>query len=116
MADVLKNMWGKVTVYCLNHEKPEKMEILTNEDIIKTSYYKCSAYDTQGCPNRLNLDDYQGIVLKIMDVMTSDPFMTNWQNYSFTYRGTRQKIDVTIIKHTEGEIRIGIMNRTVLGG
>lgn len=35
MANVIKNLWDKVTVYCENHEIPEEMTLLTNTEIGK---------------------------------------------------------------------------------
>ena len=109
----LSGIWDKISIYCLNHEKPVKMEILQNNAVIKTPFYHCVAESP--CANRLNLDDYQGIVLKFLELISEDMFCTDFTNYAFDYRGARQKIHVKVILYTENKIKLGIINRTVLG-
>ena len=114
------NLWSKVTIYCLNHDEPIPMEIISNTEKIKTSFYACSNYvpadkNAKGCPNRLNLDDYQGLVLKFMDIVGSSNMFTDFTNYKFEYIGTRQKITVKCLKYTDKEIRLGVYNNTVFG-
>ena len=112
MANVIKNLWDKVTIYCENHEAPEEMRMLTNSEMIKTPYMACT--HEHPCPNRLNMDDYQGICLKLMDLINEDPFADH-KNSRFEYRGARHKVKVKILKYNDHEIRLGILNRTVLG-
>ncbi len=114
------NLWNKVTIYCLNHDEPIPMTLITNTEKIKTAFYACSNYvpenkSEQSCPNRLNLDDYQGLVLKFMDVVGGANMFTDFTNYSFEYKGTRQKITVKCLKYNDKEIRLGIYNNTVFG-
>lgn len=116
----VKNMWNRITIYCLNHEDPIPMKIINNTEKIKTSFYACSNYapadnNEKSCPNRLNLDDYQGLILKFMDIVGSRDGFTDFTNYNFTYKGSRQKITVKVLKYTEKEIRLGIYNNTVFG-
>ncbi len=122
MANEIVNLWNRVTVYCTNHDEPVKMKIAENREKIKTPFYACEHYFPEGqddghsyCPNRLNLDDYQGLVLKLMGIVSDAGFMADLTNYSFDYKGTRQKISVRILKYTDSEIRLGILNRSVLG-
>ena len=35
MANVIKNLWDKVAIYCENHEAPEEMRMLTNSEVTK---------------------------------------------------------------------------------
>ncbi|MBP3781724.1 MAG: hypothetical protein J6I68_00585, partial [Butyrivibrio sp.] len=67
------------------------------------------------CPNRLNLDDYQGLVLKFIETVSNGPFMADYTNYTFEYKGARHKIHVEVLLYSEDEIRLGIRNRSVLG-
>lgn len=112
MANVIKNLWDKVTIYCENHAEPVKMELISNTELIKTPFLACT--HEHPCSNRLNMDDYQGICLKLMKIIDEDPF-ANLKNSRFDYKGARQKINIRILKYNDHEIRLGILNRTVLG-
>ena len=112
-ATNLSGIWSNISIYCLNHDEPVKMEITQNTAQFKTAFYKCSA--EQPCANRLNLDDYQGICLKLLELIGEEILETNFTNYTFEYRGARQKIRVRVIYHGEHKIKLGILNRTVLG-
>ena len=109
------NTWEYITIWCLNHEEPVKMEVLTNTEQIKTPFYACTRNnDEEKCANRMNLDDYQGVVLKFLDMIAEDAF-SDFTNRSFTYKGARQKLFVKVLKYTKNDIRLGIKNRTILG-
>ena len=119
MAEI-RNLWDKVTIYCLNHETPEPMEVIKNVESVKTPFYACKHYlDSKEngtyCPNRLNLDDYQGIVLKLMDEISDAGMIGDFTNFSFNYKRTRQKTLVRVLKYDNEEIRLGIYNCTVFG-
>lgn len=119
MANKVLNVWDKIKIYCLNHDEPIEMHIIQNTEQVKTPFYACSNYGGAGgvepCYNRLNLDDYQGLILKFLDVIGSDDSLcTDYTNYSFEYKGTRQLIKVRVIKYSENEIHIGVLNKTVL--
>ena len=122
MSSITTNLWNRVTVYCLNHDKPKKMSIAENTELIKTPFYACKYYFPENqddehpyCPNRLNLDDYQGLVLKFIETVSNGPFMADYTNYTFEYKGARHKIHVEVLLYSEDEIRLGIRNRSVLG-
>lgn len=111
-------LWEKIRIFCINHDTPEPMEIIKNTEYIRTPFYACKDYislDTgaHNCANRLNLDDYQGIVLKFLDMYEEDP-LKNFTGSAFTYKKARQKIYVRVIKQTENHIDLGIKNLTVL--
>ncbi len=111
MSD-LTGMFGKVTIWCLNHEVPEKMELLQNTAQIKTPFYACNK---DGCANRMNIDDYSGMVLKFMDLAQKEGYpAADLTNFSFAYKGVRHKFQCKILLFTKQEIRIGILNKTVL--
>lgn len=111
------NMWNKVSVWCLNHDSPKPMTIIQNTEIVKTPFYACSSKvdGTDECANRLNLDDYQDIVLKFFDYVAENPF-ADLTNYAFTHKGHRQNIFVKVLKYKDDDIQLGIKNKTVLGG
>lgn len=121
-SEKIEGIWNKITVYCMNHDKPVRMLIAKNTELIKTPFYACEQYFPENqdeehlpCPNRLNLDDYQGLVFKFLDIISKEEPTTNFLNYSFTYKGTRQKISVKVLRYDDKEIRLGILNMTVLG-
>lgn len=119
----LLNVWDKISIWCLNHEKPLPMEITQNNENFKTPFYACPnrvkenksrGRSSPVCANRLNLDDYQGIVFKLNEIIIENPF-TNITNYTFSYRGARQKIYVKVLKYDDNSIELGIRNLTVIG-
>lgn len=123
MNNAISDLWSKVSIYCMNHDEPVKMEVLKNVEVIKTPFYACENYvqsesdktDKNVCFNRLNLDDYQGIVLKFMDIVASSEMMEDFTNYKFTYKGARHKITVKVLEYSYKSIKLGIINNTVLG-
>ncbi len=119
MAELV-NLWSKISVYCCNHDNPKKMMIASNTEKIKTPFYACKNYFPENqdaehpyCPNRLNLDDYQGLVLKFIEIVSADMF-ADYTNYRFEYKGARQKIQVRVLIYNEDTIHLGIINKTVL--
>ena len=116
----LSNVWSKISIYCMNHTKPLPMDILRNDEVIKTPFYACEKYyqkpgnEAAGCANRMNLDDYQGIVLKFLDIIAEEEVTTDFTNFAFDYRGARQKLHVKVLKYTDDEIHIGVINKTVI--
>lgn len=122
MADYMIGLWSRITLYCMNHDEPRPMDIVKNTEKISSPFYGCSQYfpglrreNEAVCPNRLNMDDYQGIVLKFCDIVSEGGPTADYTNYSFDYRGGRQKTTVRCLKYSDKEIRLGIINRTILG-
>lgn len=112
MESAAKGIWNRISIWCLNHDKPRPMGIQSNTELIKTPFYVCPDYPE--CSNRLNLDDYQGLVMKFITEVSKDMYGTDYTNFTFTYRGARQKIFVRVLKYTDDDIRLGILNKTVL--
>ncbi len=115
---MMLNSWGdRISVYCLNHKEPLKMNIISNTEHIKTPFYACENYLSEGnsCPNRLNLDDYQNIIFKFLEKIEALGPGGDLTNYTFIHKGTRQRIKVRVLKYNDDEIRLGILNLTVLG-
>lgn len=116
----LTNTWNRITLWCLNHDDPVPLDPVKNDVAFRIPYFACRnrvppSTNARPCANRLNFDDYQGIVLKLFDLIGEDPF-SDMTNRIFTYKGARQKIQVRILLYTDDEIRLGIRNLTVLGG
>lgn len=124
MSNAMINMWNRIKIVCMNHEEPAEMVLIENTEVIKTPFYACKHYghldngtaeNEDVCFNRLNLDDYKGVVLKFMDIIASEEFTTDFTNFKFTYKVARQKIKVKVLKYTQKEIVLGVLNATVLG-
>lgn len=118
---MIKNLWSRVTFCCINnHEKPIPFRVQAG----KTNFYACEKYfpefrtpEERACANRLNLDDAEGIVLKLSDIIEeNDNFesRTDLTNYTFNYVGPRASIYVKIVTYSEKEIVLGILNKTAL--
>ena len=115
MATIVTNVWDHITIWCLNHDKPVEMRVMQNTEVVKTPFYMCDGTSASGCANRLNLDDYQDIVLKFFEIKTEKPF-ADLTNYSFSFKGHRHAYHVKILKYKDKDIRLGIKNKTILGG
>ena len=123
MSDSLMlGIWNKVKIYCMNHKEPIEMEVVKNTEQIKSPFYGCTQAfpekinpEEGPCPNRLNLDDYQGIVMKFCDAVAEFGPAADLTNYSFEYRGGRQRTKVKCLKYRDDEIILGVLNCTVLG-
>ncbi len=117
---IIINFCDRVQLYCMNHDEPLPMKVISNTELIKTPFYACDHYapeskDIKPCSNRLNIDDYLGIVETFMDTISNGDFMEDFTNYEFSYKGARQKILVKCLKYSDKEVRLGIRNQTVLG-
>ncbi len=105
----------------MNHDEPVQMDVTRNVSMNSTAFYACTQYFPEKmqegdapCPNRLNLDDYQGIVMQFLKEIEDAPLGASMENMIFSYKGTRQKIDVRVLLYDKKEIRLGIINRTIL--
>lgn len=112
MGDI-SGIFKNISIWCLNHPEPQKMEIVKNVEKMKSPFLGCTGHGR--CPNRINLDDYTGVVYKFMDLMSEAAPAGDLTNVTFDYRGPRQKISCKVILYTKDDIRIGILNRTVMG-
>ena len=122
MSCSMVNLWNRITIYCMNHDKPKEMHIVQNTEKIVSPFFGCTQYfpenkadDESPCPNRLNMDDYQGLVQKFLEAVSDGQIGTDYTNYEFDYKGVRQKIHVRCLKYTDDEVRLGILNKTVFG-
>ena len=124
----LKNVWNNISIYCLNHANPldNEMSIVSNTDIVKTPFYACKSNldsnslgeitfsKNRNCANRLNLDDYQGLVLKFLSIIEEKGFSSDLTNFSFAYKGVRQKILVTVLEYKNNSNKVCIRIVSVL--
>lgn len=120
MKNKILNFCNNMTIWCLNHDTPLPMQVISNTELIKTPFYACENYlpetdDIKPCSNRLNLDDYLGIAEKFADIVSNGDFMADYTNYEFDYKGARQKIHVKCLLYSVKEVRLGIRNQTILG-
>ena len=119
----LSGLWNCISLWCLNHKEPKKMELIRNDDAGITPFFACDSYISRNiaggepCSNRLNYDDYVDIITGkggFMEKYAEDPF-TQLTGYSFTYKKRKHKIFVKVLKSSFNDIRIGVYNETVLG-
>lgn len=110
------DVWKNISVWCLNHNEPEEMQILRNDEKFASPFYACSELvDGKGhCPNRVNLDDYQDLIYRFFEIIAEQPF-TDLTNYSFTFRKRRHLLYVKVLKYDRDDMRLGVRNKTVLG-
>ncbi len=110
------DIWKNISVYCLNHDEPKRMEVLRNDEKFTSPFYACSELiDGSGhCPNRVNLDDYQDLIYRFFDVIAEQPF-ADLTNFTFTFRKRKHTLFVKVLKYDRDDMRLGIKNRTVLG-
>lgn len=119
MNTIIKNFGTNVSVYCLNHDAPLPMVVISNTEIIKLPFYACQDYmnEEHPCKNRLNIDDYLNIIEKFMDIVNNGDMFDDFTNYEFSYYGksSKQKIQVKCLVYNDKEKRLGVYNETVLG-
>ena len=118
---MLSNFWNGISFYCMNeqHEKPIHMVYKEGNSL----FFACPKYmlaDEQhpdgherfesACPNRLSYVDAEKIVRMLSDqvqeTMSNDEFC-NFTGYRFKLRN----IQVRVLNYTDGDIRIGILNK-----
>ncbi len=109
-------VWDMIEIYCALHSDcGEQMHIVQNPERFSAAFYVCPEQETAHCANRMNIDDFTGIVDKISEKIAEDPFI-NLTGYKFRFRGKRQSLNVEILKHSESKIKVAVKNTTVLGG
>lgn len=106
-------VFGRISLWCLNHDEPKKMQIVQNLEKVKTPFYSCEDYAK--CSNRMNLDDYTNFVFSFIDRISKEPPGADLTNYEAEYKGTRHKYKYRVLEYSKDTIRIGILNKTVLG-
>lgn len=118
---MIKNLWSRVTFCCNNnHEKPIPFRVRSG----KTNFYACEKYFPEFreagehvCVNRISLDDAEGIVLKLSELIEENDNLetqTDLTGYVFSYTGPRASMEVKILTYSENEIALGVINKTAL--
>ncbi len=121
---MIANVWDKITLYCMNHDEPLKMDIIQNETQFKKPFYACEHYasipasqrkDKTGfCYNRISHDDSVGIILKFLELL-DDSVASDITNMEFNYTSIgHEKYKVKVLKCKEDDIQLGVLNKTVL--
>lgn len=106
--------------WCMNHETPVKMQI--SEGV--SPFYACPKYydknrasNEKKCVNRMTFIDAGGILEYFANVENNlDPFdgVSDLTGCFFIYKGTKSKIEVSVLKYTNKEVRLGVKNVTAL--
>lgn len=114
MSTGIVNMWQRISIVCPNHEKPKKMDIVKNTEKFKTPFFACDT-ENCSCANRINIDDYEGIILKFNEIIATGADFTDYTNYFFSYKAARHKIKCKILKYSDDDIIMALHNETLLG-
>ena len=117
---MLSNIWKGLSFYCMNgHERPVLMSFKEGSSL----FYACPKYmpaDSQhpdgheryesACANRLSFSDAEKIVSMLSDAVMES--LSGDDLCDFTgYRFRLKQIAVTVLKYSDGDIRLGILNR-----
>lgn len=113
---MIKNLWSNTNLFCGNHEEQIEMHCKTGP---KSVFYACPEYEKKyqgkrACPNRLSIDDYEGILKCISEKIESDTashVQTDLTNWKFNYRQVECKI---MKQHPNGHIDIQVLNKKVM--
>ena len=121
---MITNFWRDVQFFCLNHEKPVPMVVMTGQ----SDFYACPKYMLKDdehpdghengekmCMNRLSFTRAKSVVDAMMKVvekdMASGIIAADYKGYTFTVAG----IDVKVLKYSLNEgIKFGILNRRAI--
>lgn len=112
---MIKNLWNKISIFCIHgHEEPIPMKIQQGPS---SPFYACPKYFEQNrepgerpCGNRLNFIDAENLVAEFSRRVEEDIAnggMTDYTNMEFDYK----LIHVKVLKYSEKEIKLGILNR-----
>jgi len=117
---MIKNLWEKTELYCMNHKEPVRMYIYEHA---VSPFYACPRYmrkdadhpdgheeNEPGCANRISFDAYWKIVDKFGEIMEADFANGEIQDYT-GLRFRWKQIDVKILSYSEKKILIGVSNR-----
>ena len=109
------NLWQDIEVYCgNNHEEKVKLQVQQGPFSL---FYACPKYHPENrtdseraCPNRINLIDYEAMVLHVDDMLMKaslDNHSENMKNVKWKSKG----IEYEIIDHTQDKITIMALNK-----
>lgn len=114
---VIKNIWSKISIYCGCHAEP--VEMIANAKG-STLFYSCPKYYGQNrrpgehaCANRIKLDDYQEAVEHLCGRIAENDADNSVEDLT-GYRWSKRGISFQVIKYTDDDIRIAIINKPAL--
>jgi len=119
---MVKNLFDGLTVYCLNHEEPVRMDVKSGSSL----FYACPKYmrkddehpdgheeTERACANRISFTDLE----KIMEQISQEVEDAAFAGQEFDITGLRGKIrtlEYRVLKYEPGDIRLGILNRMAI--
>ena len=120
---MLSNFWKGLTFYCVNgHEHPIQMVYKEGGSL----FYACPKYmpaDDRhpdgheryeaACPNRLSCTDAEKIVSMLSDAVQDSLSGDDFCDFTGCRFNLRQ-ISVEVLRYSDGDIRLGILNRGAL--
>lgn len=121
---MLKNIWSQISFFCTDHKKPIPMYVRESNG---RQYYACShelrkdgehpfgfdpAKDESPCWQKLPFQTAEKIVERISTLIEED--MQNGTITDYTgYRFKVRNVEVTVIKQTSTEIKIGVKDQFI---
>ena len=120
---MLSNFWKGLSFYCVNcHEQPVKMVYKEGGSL----FLACPKYMLAGsrypdgherneaaCPNRLSYSDAEKIVSMLSDSVQESLAQDDFCDFT-GYRFKMRQVSVEVLHYTDGDIRLGILNRGTL--
>lgn len=121
---MLKNIWSQISFFCSDHKKPIPMYVRESNG---KQYYACShelkkdddhpfGYDPDkgesSCGQKLTFQTAGQIVDRISALIEDDlkdGTVTDYAGYRFNIKN----VEVTVIKQTNTEIKIGVKDRYI---
>lgn len=120
MSAIIKGLWQTAILICGNHpdcEDEVKMELKQGSTSL---FYACPKYDPdkrgiteKPCLNRISLKEFEAMLEHVFELMTAadkNNTVLNLAHHIWSRRGVEYKI----LSHTNGEIRIQVLNRRAL--
>lgn len=115
---MIVNLWKNTSFYCMNHDKPVKMEPRTGK---KELFYACPKYypenrsdNERACMNNMYTQDAQEAVCYVSDKIEQytaegiEPLCVIGETW------TKRDIDYTVLNYDNGKLKIGVLNRRAL--
>ena len=120
---MLSNFWKGLSFYCVNcHEQPVKMVYKEGSSV----FLACPKYmladsrypdgherNEAACPNRLSYSDAEKIVSILSDSVQESLAQDDFCDFT-GYRFKMRQVSVEVLHYTDGDIRLGILNRGTL--
>ena len=109
---MLSNIWKGLSFYCMNgHERPVLMSFKEGSSLPADSQHPDGhARHEAACANRLSFSDAEKIVSMLSDAVQDSLCRDDLCDFT-GYRFRLRQIAVTVLKYSDGDIRLGILNR-----